>query len=295
MRCRECDYPLWNIAPGPCPECGTLFVPSDFEFVPASVAFCCPECDQAYFGTAFNGHLMPTRFDCTSCSAPIHMDSMSVRPAADRPEALQVRGVPPCMNSEFGFMRKWLGTLVWSSTRPGALVAGVPLDRSLSLSIRFFLPVLLLASLGSAFPLLLLFGGLWRTRNVFTYSTFRGVFWSGMSLVVLVLGIWIAYMLWSAVVHVALLVTGNCRHGYSRTLSSLMFASGPLIVLAVPCLGLYCVGPFFPIWFFILGIFALRSGQELTTSKAVVANLIPLLALGILALGGFITLWMMRG
>ena len=290
MRCRECDYPLWNIAPGPCPECGTPFVPSDFQFVPASVAFCCPECDQAYFGTALNGHLMPTRFDCSSCSAPIHMDSMSVRPAADRPEALQVRGVPPCMNSEHGFMRRWLGTLLWSITRPGALVEGVPLDRSLSLSIRFFLPVLLLASLGSAFPIIMLFSALWRTRNVFSLNTFLGVFWTVMSLVVVVLGLWIAFMLWSAVVHGALLVTGNRKHGYSRTLSSLMFASGSWMVLAVPCFGVYCMGPFFPIWFFILGVFALRSGQELTTAKALVANLIPLVGLVILVLGVLIIL-----
>ena len=69
-----------------------------------------------------------------------------------------------------------------------------------------------------------------------------------------------------------------------------MFASGPWIVLAVPCVGLYCMGPFFPIWFFILGIFALRSGQELTTAKALVANLIPLVGLVILVLGVLIIL-----
>ena len=31
MRCKTCDYPLWNLTTRVCPECGTPFLPSQFD------------------------------------------------------------------------------------------------------------------------------------------------------------------------------------------------------------------------------------------------------------------------
>ena len=71
MRCKQCDYRLWNLTARRCPECGTPFLPSEFEFVPNSVQFCCPHCGQAYYGTDAKGHLVPPAFTCGRCGAAI--------------------------------------------------------------------------------------------------------------------------------------------------------------------------------------------------------------------------------
>ena len=80
MRCWHCDYSLWNLKTQNCPECGAGFRPSDREFVANSVRFCCPHCDQAYYGTGPKGHLEPDRFDCVQCGKSITMDEMLLLP-----------------------------------------------------------------------------------------------------------------------------------------------------------------------------------------------------------------------
>ena len=80
MRCEHCGYRLWLLLSRRCPECGTEFKPSDFEFVPHAVQFCCPHCNQAYYGTSSQGHLRPIEFDCVSCGRHIHMDEMVMMP-----------------------------------------------------------------------------------------------------------------------------------------------------------------------------------------------------------------------
>ena len=81
MKCKQCEYPLWNIAARQCPECGLPFRPSQYEFVPNSVKYCCTGCGQAYYGTDFAGHLFPPRFACVSCGKPCDMDEMVLLPA----------------------------------------------------------------------------------------------------------------------------------------------------------------------------------------------------------------------
>ncbi len=73
MRCKTCGYRLWNLTEQRCPECATPFRPSEFEFVPNSVQFCCPHCGQAYYGTGPQGHLEPASFVCAKCGNAIQM------------------------------------------------------------------------------------------------------------------------------------------------------------------------------------------------------------------------------
>ena len=68
MRCKTCDYQLWNLRSRQCPECGTAFRVSDYDFVPNSVQFCCPHCNQIYYGTSARGQLVPPAFTCVSCN-----------------------------------------------------------------------------------------------------------------------------------------------------------------------------------------------------------------------------------
>jgi hypothetical protein len=83
MKCKQCGYSLWNLSTRKCPECGTYFKPSDYDLIPNSVRFCCPRCDQHYFGTSERGHLVPSSFNCVSCTQPIEMDQMVIRPVGN--------------------------------------------------------------------------------------------------------------------------------------------------------------------------------------------------------------------
>ena len=78
MRCRKCEYRLWSLTDSVCPERGTPFRPSDFEFVINSVQFCYPYCNQDYDGTSDKGHLVPSAFDCVACGQPLHMEQTEV-------------------------------------------------------------------------------------------------------------------------------------------------------------------------------------------------------------------------
>ena len=80
MQCKSCEYPLWNLKARQCPECGTPFTPSEFEFVINSVRYCCPHCNQAYYGTSEKGHLVPSEFDCVTCGRHLTMDEMVLLP-----------------------------------------------------------------------------------------------------------------------------------------------------------------------------------------------------------------------
>ncbi|QKK09883.1 MAG: hypothetical protein HND58_18155 [Planctomycetota bacterium] len=95
MNCRHCSYPLWNLRSGQCPECGTGFAPSEFRFAKNSVCFCCPHCDQRYFGTGPDGHLEPRRFVCVGCGQQIEMDTMVLHPADGLDEPPHPGGCQP--------------------------------------------------------------------------------------------------------------------------------------------------------------------------------------------------------
>jgi len=125
MRCRTCDYLLWNSRERRCPECGTPCLPSEYEFVANSVAFCCPHCDQAYYGTGPKGHVNPQEFDCVSCGRHIHMDEMVLRPAegVDDDET-EAERVPWLERNRRGRIRAWFSTVGMALVAPVRLMQG---------------------------------------------------------------------------------------------------------------------------------------------------------------------------
>src|SRR5437870_10981399 len=108
MHCKTCDYPLWNLKARQCPECGTPFLPSQFNFVINSVRFCCPHCDQTYYGTGERGHLVPSSFVCVNCARPIAMDEMVLRPAEGVSEQqTQTDRMPWLERAQRGWIKAW--------------------------------------------------------------------------------------------------------------------------------------------------------------------------------------------
>ena len=122
MRCKNCDYALWNLKARQCPECGTPFRPSDYQFVPNSVRFCCPQCNQAYYGTRSNGHLEPAQFDCVSCGAPVHLDSMVLLPAEGVTEERTQADRMPWLEREKRPIKAWFATVGQALITPPRLM-----------------------------------------------------------------------------------------------------------------------------------------------------------------------------
>ena len=112
MNCKTCEYSLWNLTTGKCPECGELFAPSEFEFKPNAVHFCCPNCEQVYFGTTPTGHLLPPEFDCVQCGRQVSMDQMILRPAEGITEGdTQADFNPWLERGRRGRFKSWITTV----------------------------------------------------------------------------------------------------------------------------------------------------------------------------------------
>lgn len=130
MRCKVCDYRLWNLPSRACPECGTAFRPSDYEFTPNSVQFCCPHCNQPYFGTDQKGHLVPRAFDCVQCGRHIDMDQMVLRPGEGvREEQTQQDRNPWLERRKVGWWKGWIKTVGLSLGIPTRLMRATPHGR----------------------------------------------------------------------------------------------------------------------------------------------------------------------
>ena len=74
MRCRTCDYPLWNIEGTSCPECGSAFARGDYRFRQGAVRFRCPGCRTAFYGTSPSGLPEPSSFACPTCSRALTLE-----------------------------------------------------------------------------------------------------------------------------------------------------------------------------------------------------------------------------
>ncbi len=127
MRCKVCEYRLWNLTARACPECGAAFRPSEFEFILNSVRFLCPYCQQDYYGTGANGHLDPIEFDCVQCSQHIHMDQMIVLPTQDVAEQqTQVDRNPWLHRKGWGSIKAWFVMIGRGMFGPAKLMRATP-------------------------------------------------------------------------------------------------------------------------------------------------------------------------
>lgn len=288
MHCRTCDYPLWNLTTGTCPECGAVFAPSEFEFVPNSVRFCCPHCQQTYYGTGAKGHLVPQAFDCVKCGTTIDMDRMVLLPAEGVAEARTKPDANPWLErKDRGLFKAWIATV-------GKSLAGqVPLMRGLGDQVRpseawrFALLVLLVwLGVGVALPL---FGFAAITslgsapRASVAIATAAGVT-LGLA------GVWfVLVVLWGLSTHGLLRVTGGAPHTIGRTFEAILYSSGVTFPMAVPFFGVYCGSTFVTIWWIVSAILMIVFGQKVHGGRATFATLVfPGVVL--LVVGGYMVL-----
>lgn len=297
MRCKGCRYRLWNLAPGPCPECGRGFTPSEFRFIPNSVQFKCPNCEQDYYGTDAAGLLEPRAFTCTKCQCSIEMDAMTLTPAAgvdgDRCEC----GLHPWTDRKSrGLIRRffltcWRGCV--DAEALGTEAREDPAAESAKHALRFASIAVMLPVLSSVFifyilvALMLGFAGTVGTGVISTASMF------GIVAVPLLLGMLVlipSLLLWAACTHGILRLGGPLPLRFKRTLCVLCYASGPTVSTALPCIGPYCLSPVASIWCLVSAVIQVRAMHRVSTLRATLAVVLPTVVLAVVLFTAYMSL-----
>jgi hypothetical protein len=280
-----------------CPECGTPFLPSDYEFTTNSVQFQCPHCNQSYYGTGAKGHLVPPAFTCIGCDKAIHMNQMVLIPTEGvDEEETNVRRSPWLDRKRIGFFKGWMRTVGRAMVGPRELMRVTPMQSSAADAWWFgllshFTVALLCMSLFMIMPIIFgvmgMFGG--------------GGVWSGMmgmatGLAVMVVGLVaagaLAIAVWGFLIHGILRMTGETSSGIGRTYQAMCYSSACVAPAAVPCLGIYLY-PVGWVWWAVSAALMVREAQKISTGRAIAAVSVPAVV-GIAGVIGIFSYWVIQ-
>jgi len=258
MKCPGCEYELWNLKAGPCPECGRPFKPSDFDFLANAVKFCCPHCSQTYYGAGTKGELVPSEFDCVSCGQHLTADDMLLLPADALGKRDAVRFPNPWLDPHARGMSRWFSTVSASLGQPAKMMEATPAFGSTGRSLTFAMANIVVAGL---------FGLVCAGVTLFMPGGGgSAAYFIGASLVVPAIYLFV----WSAATHGMLkLLRANTPDGMARTVQAISFGSGGWIMAIIPCFG-PLVG--FPAWVACATI-AVRAAHQVAGWRASIATL----------------------
>lgn len=290
MKCKNCSYALWNLSTRKCPECGTYFKPSDYDLVPNSVRFCCPHCDQHYFGTSERGHLVPASFNCVSCTQPVEMDQMVIRPVGTNDDGEVEKDVPfrSDPNRLSGFFRTiWLVMMQPRKIARGIVAAEGTAGGTLFLAamglvttfIGAFLSMVLMMAMTSVLP----GGAPGGPGGGVPVTGVLGVVLGTSVVFGVVMWIVIAFI-WAGLTHVILSLSGAKKWTFGTTFAVIAYSSGCMVLGWIPCIGSYTqlLGM---VWQFVSASVMMAEIHRATPRRAVFAILAPpLTALSLLLL-----------
>ncbi len=271
MRCKRCDYPLWNLDARLCPECGAAFRPSEHEFVPNSVVFHCPNCRRTYYGTDAHGHLDPKAFNCTGCGHRIHMDEMIVAPREGVAEDRAAQDHMPWLErGETGAVRAWFSSMKWAMVEPQRLIRATPSETSsvaawvfalctvtLYLAVGFLVPYMAYQMLIAVMPMGGGVGAVWFYLGGPT----------GYAVAIVILCLYL--VIWAMSAHGLLRLTGATPGGLRRTCHSVFYASSAAALVALPCVG-WLLGL---IWWVVSATNMIKESQRAHGGRAALAVL----------------------
>lgn len=273
MRCRTCDYTLFDIRQRTCPECGSPFKPSEFDFQQTAVRFLCPHCEQDYYGMDERGHLVPRDFDCVKCSQHITMDEMIVQPTVGvAEESTQQDPLPWNDKRRRSPILRFFATVGWSMGRPVAL--GRALQRDVRVGRSLFFAWFISISYGAWLLPFFVLGSMGRsTSNIVlgvlpALAIYFGVCTFGCIAVV---------VLWSLIAHAIISVGSDKHRSMSTTTATIAYAFGPGILIAFPCVGIYAV-PVVLIWMAICLSIAFKAAHGCSITRGILAAItVPLI------------------
>ena len=272
MHCRNCDYALWNLTTSICPECGVVFAPSEFEFVPNSVRFCCPHCQQTYYGVDSKGHLVPREFECVKCGAAIDMDRMVLLPA----EGVAERRTRPDANpwlerKDRGFFKAWIATVGKSLAGQAVMMRGLGDQVRPGEAWRFALLMLVVwLGVGVALP----FFGFAVFTSLGSASRATVALGAAAGTTLGLATVWLTLiLLWGLSTHGLLRITGGAEHTIGRTFEAILYSSGVTFPLAVPLLGVLWGSTFVTIWWMVSAVLMIVYGQKVHGGRATFATL----------------------
>lgn len=279
MRCRGCDYELWNMKPGACPECGRKWQFDEFRFRPFAAQFLCPHCEHAYAGSDEQGLPVPRAFICSQCSQPIDLNQMRALPQPNTDGSDAMDDVHPWSERfRLGYWRAFWRSVGQSMSNPSRVGRTLP-ERTNLRSALFF--SLLCATVGIAFA---------TSPFVFLFGISSAQFSSGLEYALIFLAKFLGiilgsalfgqifFVLWGSCAHAILRMSGGVCRPLNSSLSATLFCTGPFLISAVPCCGFY-ISVISLIWMAVAMIYAFASLHKVSGLRASIAVLTPILAL----------------
>ena len=242
MRCRGCNYELWNLPPGDCPECGKAWRFEDFHFRREFVQFLCPHCDCAYPGEYIASLALPYAFTCTGCQSAIELGQMCARPAEgiDGSQAMQLDFVWSDRR-QVGRWRAFWRVVGYSLGTPSRIGNTMTQKRGLRGALWFSFLCLNFAGFNWLIFITIAF---WLPSFTGRSQSFRGVEFIAVLVflavfVGLVLAQQLFFLVWGLITHALIRMTGRARRAIGHTLSATHFCAGTFIICAIPICGFY--------------------------------------------------------
>ena len=277
MRCRGCNYELWNLPPGDCPECGKAWRFEDFHFRREFVQFLCPHCDCAYPGEYIASLALPYAFTCTGCQSAIELGQMCARPAdgIDGSQAMQQDFVWSDRR-QVGRWRAFWRVVGYSLGTPSRIGNTMTQKRGLRGALWFSFLCLNFAGFNWLIFITIAF---WLPSFTGRSQSFRGVEFIAVLVflavfVGLVLAQQLFFLVWGLITHALIRMTGRARRAIGHTLSATHFCAGTFIICAIPICGFYFSLISF-VWMAVAMVSALAALHKISRWRTAFAVLAP--------------------
>ena len=284
MHCRGCNYELWNLPPGDCPECGKPWRFEDFQFRREFVQFLCPHCDCSYPGAYIASLASPHAFTCTGCQSAIELGQMCARPAegTDGSQAMQQDFVWSDRR-RVGRWRAFWRVIGYSLGTPSRIGNTMTQKRDLRGALWFSFLCLISTSLNWILIFLVgflmtLFTGSRGPSPLASAAMFTTVLGVLAFSVAVVLGQQLFFLVWGLITHALIRINGRSHHALGHTLSATQYCAGTFIICAVPICGFY-FSLISLVWMAVAMVSALAALHKISRWRTAFAVLAPLVVI----------------